>query len=319
MKILLINIDSVIPNVALKKLEKYYLDRDEEVIWDLPLAKNIVDQIYVSCIFTKNRHLCREWEGIAEIGGIGYDLYKKLPKEIESVMVKINFGFTTRGCIRKCPFCFVPEKEGMVHVVGDIYDIWDGKSREIILMDNNILALPEHFKIICGQLRKEKLRVDFNQGLDVRLLTDDLACEIKSLKMKRIRFAFDDPKHKPIIEKKMEILHKYNIAAMWYVLVGYNSNIDEEIARINYLKSHKQYIYIMRHQNCYADKRYNILMVWTNAPGLGNATIPFSDFINKHIKGIPYQKYFEGTKWYIKPELKKESETLFDKQNRLRH
>jgi hypothetical protein len=73
-KVLLIDIDSTIPNLALKKVEKYHLDRGDEVIWDIPLAKNIADRIYVSCIFTKNKDKCQFWEGIAEIGGSGYSL-----------------------------------------------------------------------------------------------------------------------------------------------------------------------------------------------------------------------------------------------------
>ena len=58
MKVLIIDIDSRIPNLALKKIEKYYLDKGDEVIWNLPLAKDIVDKIYVRCVFTKNKDKC---------------------------------------------------------------------------------------------------------------------------------------------------------------------------------------------------------------------------------------------------------------------
>ncbi|GAH92586.1 unnamed protein product, partial [marine sediment metagenome] len=84
-----------------------------------------------------------------------------LRPEIEEMKPKINIGFTTRGCIRKCPFCIVPEKEGKIRVVGDIYDFWDREGTELIILDNNILALPEHFKMICTQLKQENLKVDF--------------------------------------------------------------------------------------------------------------------------------------------------------------
>ena len=127
MKILLINIDSTKPNLALKKIEKYYKDKGNDVVWDFPLMASTVDKIYVSAIYTWNKDMCKEWEGRAEIGGSGYDLKKKLPPEIDKVKPKINWGFTTRGCIRKCPFCIVSEKEGDVNVVGDIYDIWNGE------------------------------------------------------------------------------------------------------------------------------------------------------------------------------------------------
>ena len=106
MKILLINIDSVTPNLALKKIEKYYLDRGEEVIWDLPLARNIVDKIYVSCIFTKNKHLCREWEGIAEIGGTGYDLYKKTSQRNRICYCKNQFWIYYTGMYQEMSVLF---------------------------------------------------------------------------------------------------------------------------------------------------------------------------------------------------------------------
>ena len=65
--------------------------------------------------------------------------------------------------------------------MGDIYDIWDGKSKTLTIMDNNILGKPDHFKKICAQLREEKVRVDFNQGLDIRLLDDTLIKELKTI------------------------------------------------------------------------------------------------------------------------------------------
>ena len=159
MKVLLVNIDSIIPNLALKKAEKYHLDKGDEVSWDMPLMLDQVDKTYVSCIFPENKDKCLIFEGRALIGGSGYSLDIKLPPEIEEVKPRMNWGFTTRGCIRNCYFCFVPKMEGKVRVIGDIYDVWDGKSKDICLMDNNILVIPKHFKLICSQLRKENLRV----------------------------------------------------------------------------------------------------------------------------------------------------------------
>ena len=74
MKILLIDIDSKIPNLALKKIEKYDRDRGDEIIWDNPLFRDIADKVYVSCVFKKNKPRTVEWEGRAEIGGSGYSL-----------------------------------------------------------------------------------------------------------------------------------------------------------------------------------------------------------------------------------------------------
>lgn len=296
MKILIIDIDSKIPNLALKKIEKYHLDKGDEVIWNNELMAYSVDKIYVSCIFTKNRNKAKYWEMFDNsiIGGTGYDLKVKLTKEIEKVKPKINWGFTTRGCIRNCDFCFVPEKEGKIRAVADIYDIWDGESKDIILMDNNILGLKKHFFKICDQLKKENLRVDFNQGLDVRVLTDKMAKYLKELKTREIRFAFDDIKLKDIILDKLKILNKYNIRGLWYILVGFNSTIEEDIERVRILVNNNQRPYIMRHENCKKDKRYIALSSWANNPRFGRGTIPWKKFLQYTEYGKRYKKYFKG-------------------------
>ena len=183
--------------------------------------------------------------------------------------------------------------EGKIRIVGDIYDIWDGESKEIVLLDNNILGLPDHFKRICGQIRKEGLKVDFNQGLDIRLLTDDIARELKSIKTKEIRFAYDNPEIKKTIENKMSILEKYNIKGVWYVLVGVNSNFEEEIGRINYLVENKQRAYVMKHENCEGDRRYTALDRWANFPLFGRGTIPFETYLTETEDGKRYKKHFK--------------------------
>src|SRR4030042_2458047 len=94
MKVLLIDIDSKIPNLALATIQKYHLDRGDKVIWNNELFINSVDKTYVSCIFTKNKYKCKDFEGRAEIGGSGYDIYKKLPEEIAKINPHINLGFT---------------------------------------------------------------------------------------------------------------------------------------------------------------------------------------------------------------------------------
>jgi len=260
-KILLINIDSKIPNLALKKIEKYYLTCGAEVFWNSYLHRDIADRIYVSCIFTKNKWKCEEWKGIAEIGGTGYDIKKTLPDKIEQVKPRINWGFTTRGCIRKCPFCFVPEKEGMIHSVGDIYDIWDGKSKDITIMDNNILGLPDHFKKICKQLRKEKLRVNFNQGLDVRLVNDDIIKELKSIRHTQYYFAWDDDSD---LLEKFEYIYKHLNQCSVFILVGFNTSFDDDLKKCNELKKIGHRPYIMRFETVYSDPKYIQLARWAN-------------------------------------------------------
>lgn len=279
MKVLIINIDSKIPNLALKKIEKYHIDNGDDVVWDFPLLANQMDKIYVSCIFTKNKHLCREWEGRAEIGGSGYDLKKQLPEYIEKIKPRINWGFTTRGCIRKCVYCIVPEKEGKIRIVGDVYDIWDGTTKEMIIMDNNILALPKHFKNICSQLKKEKIKIDFNQGLDIRLLNKDIAKELKLLSHKEYHFAFDNLKDEKYVKKGIELLKSVGInRSIFYVLVGFDTTFEEDMYRVELLKKYTQNAYIQRYETIYNEKKYIQLAQWVNQHALYH-THTFKEFL----------------------------------------
>ncbi len=268
MKILLINIDKQTPNLALKKIAIYH--QSDEVFWDMPIYANQCDKIYVSCIFRWNKYLCDQWEGRAEIGGSGYSIHKDLPDDIESIKPHINWGFTTRGCVRKCKFCIVPEKEGKVRVVGDLMDLWDGSGRDVTLLDNNILAVPIHFKVICDQARKKNLRLDFNQGLDIRLLTDDIAQELNSIgHLSDLRFAWDHIEDEKAILRGIALLKKNKCKrAMFYVIVGFDSTIEEDLYRLNKIKELGQRPYCMRHEKVKGVPLYNDLSSWVNQPHL---------------------------------------------------
>jgi len=135
MKIAIFNLEPY-TNIAIEKIIEYYRMRGDEVYHYLPINDHLYDWIYCSSIFTfsdksyvTDKMIC---------GGTGFDLTTILPPEIEAMKPKINIGFTTRGCIRNCPFCVVPQKEGKIKIIGDIYDFWDGKNEWITILDNNI-------------------------------------------------------------------------------------------------------------------------------------------------------------------------------------
>lgn len=283
------------PNLALKKIEKFYLDNNDKVTWDFPLMRHLVDKIYVSCVFDWNKKFCREWEGIAEIGGSGYDLRKKLPPEIEKVKPKINIGFTTRGCIRNCYFCIVSAKEGKIRVEGDIYDIWDSKSKQITLLDNNILALPKHFELVCSQIRKENLIVDFNQGLDHRLLTKSLCKTLLSIKNKELRFAFDDIRYKPTVLRAISILKDCGVsnwATRWYLYVGEKDTFETVYERMKILQENKQGVYVMRDRKVYNKPEYIALASWGNTMGAFKMA-SLEEVLKESKRMKPYAKYFQ--------------------------
>lgn len=286
--IVCVNIDSKIPNLALEKIKKYYQNKGEEVIETKSpsLFDTIANKIFVSCVFTKNKELCKDYEGIAEIGGTGYDIYKKLPPEIESIKPRINWGFTTRGCIRQCDFCFVPKKEGKIRVEGDIYDIWDGKSKNIVIMDNNILALKNHFKNICKQLRKEKLKVDFNQGLDIRLLDDDLLQELKTISHCEYKFAWDNNEN---LKDKFIWLRKNLGRCTIFVLCGFKTSFQEDLNKLNILRDIGHSAYCMRYETVYKDKKYIMLARWVNQHHIFRP-MTWEQFVN-HKDNIKYKGY----------------------------
>lgn len=282
MMILLIQADGKIPNLALMKIARYHKNMGDEVLLinGIKIASRlfIPDKVYISCVFAKNRNLALQLakqfpHSDVQIGGSGMDLSTKLPDEIEHLMpdydlfgCDYSMGFTTRGCIRACPFCIVHEKEGGIKAVADIYEFWDRRHKHMVLCDNNILALPEHFETIATQIKDEKLTVDFNQGLDIRLITNENAAILAELKVRpRYRFSWDNIVIEDQVRSGIDILKTNGIKwALWYVLVGYNSTIEEDLYRLNVLRSLDQRAYVMRYKS--GDRIYSDMAAWANQP-----------------------------------------------------
>jgi hypothetical protein len=260
----LVNLDSKLPNIALEKIRLYHKGKKDIVSYIEPIETLYgFDKVYCSSIFTATdkSYVRDSWV----CGGSGFDIKSKLPEEIECMKPKINIGFTSRGCIRNCPFCIVPKKEGKLRPVGDIYDFWDRKSKDIILYDNNILGLPEHFRQICKQIKREKLKVDFNQGLDIRLLSNQVCMTLKELRHKEYHFAFDQMKDEKAVRQGIELLKKHGInRSIFYILVGFNTTFEEDLYRAELLKGLNQNAFIQRYnysKGTYS-RKYNELASW---------------------------------------------------------
>ncbi len=265
MRIGLYNLEPQYMNLALEKIRIYHKQKGDEVEDCTPIQANGFDMVYASSIFdfTNKRYVS---DSMLK-GGTGFDLTTKLPSEIEAIKPHLNRGFTTRGCIRNCSFCVVPRKEGHIHAVGDLLDLWDGKSKEIVLHDNNILALPEHFEMVCRQAIEHKLGLDMNQGLDHRLLTPEIVDLLAVTPHKEYHFAFDHPNMVDSVERAIGLLSAKGIKrSIWYVLAGYNTTFDEDLFRLNYLREHNQNAYLMRYQTKEnkRDKKLISLARWAN-------------------------------------------------------
>ena len=255
MRIALYDVDSKIPNLALMKLSAFHKELGDNVEWYSPLCHQEYDKIYASKIFTDSKKEYLRKDMI--IGGSGIDLHSKLSYKIEhiypdySLYPKCDYsiGFITRGCIRNCPFCIVPKKEGLIRKNADIEEFCKDQER-ILLLDNNILALPSHIKEL-ERLKNSGKRIDFNQGLDIRLITKKNAIILKQIKRwpgLRYRFALDDPAIIPIVERKTQLLNSLGIGnktMQFYVLIGFNTTLEDDMNRINYLKSKGCAIFVM--------------------------------------------------------------------------
>lgn len=307
MKVGLIDLDNTgFPNLALMKLSAWCKQRGDTIYFNMPLMR--ADVTYVSCVFPKNHYRLPALDH-AKIGGTGFWLlachqlclpepyFNELPPGIEHTKpdyslynATASYGFTSRGCIRRCPWCIVPVKEGNIKPHASIYEFWDRKHSDIILLDNNLLASP-NWETTLVELHKEKLRVDFNQGLDIRLVDDDKANYLAKLKYrKQLRFAFDDLGMEKQFRQGMETLKNAGItlsSVMIYFLIGFNSSLDEDLERLEIIKSYKATPFAMRYQEVNdvkapvyrPDRELHEFARWINLPHGFYKHIPFKEWL----------------------------------------
>ena len=240
----LYNIDSTMPNIALMKISTFFKGLGHTVRWYLPIEYDLHDAIYVSSIFTwSNMEYCigRKFQ----IGGTGHNIVKKLPDIIDDCALDYSLypdykqavGFLTRGCIRSCPECFVPIKEGPLQAYRDIESVAVGR-KEVVLFDNNVLASPHGIKQI-EKIIDMGLKIDFNQGMDARLIDDDIADLLARVKWIRfIRMACDSVAMVDPVIEAVEKIRKYSGKKGQYFVYVLVKDIESAHKRCVALKSH---------------------------------------------------------------------------------
>lgn len=229
------------PNYALMKISAWHKAHGDEVEWWNPLLT--YDRVYSSKVFTftpENPYLPEN----TVKGGTGYGIYDPLPDEIDSMFpdysiypnVDYAIGFLTRGCIRSCPWCVVPKKEGKIRPYRTWQEIKRPDSRDIVFMDNNVLACPHGVEQMRDMVGK-KVRVDFNQGLDSRLVTDEIADILAGLKwIQFIRTACDTDANMDAVGKMIKKLSDRGVKpyrVFVYVLV---QDIESAERRVQFLR-----------------------------------------------------------------------------------
>ena len=254
MKIGLIDVDGHnFPNLPLMKLSAWHKQQGDTVEWYEPMFTGHCERVYMSKVFTFTPDY-QYYIDADEIirGGTGY-FYpnggNSLPDEIEHIYPDYSlypeltrdtaYGFLTRGCPRGCDFCIVAEKEGKCSVkVADLSEFWHGQ-KNIVLMDPNMFACRD-WKDLSQQLIDSGAWVDFSQGCDIRIMTEEKAEHIKQMKIKRIHFAWDKYEDRDMIVPKFKAFKAYTgwdkRKMIVYVLTNYNTTHEQDLERIYTLR-----------------------------------------------------------------------------------
>lgn len=308
MKVSLVDVDGHhFPNLALMKLSSWHKTQGDLVDWYSPLFSH-PERIYASKVFTYTPDFMdyapddpEPWRG-----GTGYDPLVTLPDEVEATFPNYSLypaftaalGFLTRGCIRECPWCVVPRKEGHIRIAGDVEQISAGR-KEVVLLDNNFLAAPPEFvDEQLGKAHRLNLRLDFNQALDARLVNEQNAPPLAAVKWsKYIRFACDTAAMLPVVAHAVELLRTYGYRREFFIYV-LAREVTETHERILKLTAIDQKIvpfcqpyrdFVSREE---PPRELRDLTRWCNFQAI-RKTVPFSDYKNRKTptQRIPHEQH----------------------------
>ncbi len=315
MRIGLIDVDGHnFPNIPLMKLSAWHKRNGDSVEWYKPLFHGFpnepLDKVYMSKVFSftpdypyyiNAREIskggsgyCIEWMGGKEIYHIENDI--KLAKEIETIypdysiyyekMPEIRdtaYGFLTRGCPRCCNFCHVASKEGKCSVkVADLDTFWQGQ-KNIVLLDPNITACKD-WKELFHQLIDSKAWIDFSQGIDIRLMTEEKAELITQMKIKNVHFAWDKYEDKDIVIPKFKMFQEisgYDHRKMTvYILCNFNTTFEQDLDRVYTIRAlgYNPYVMLYNKKNIPQGDKLKHLQRWVNNRIIFRTCGKFEDF-----------------------------------------
>lgn len=250
-KILLLQLDGKLPNLALMRIAAHHRARGDEVVLRFAPTQQSVERqlgdnfacVYASCIFERSRPIAEQLRRVypdAIIGGTGWNYTTSLEgigiTGVPDYSIYPNYhhsiGFTQRGCRLKCEFCVVPKKEGSVKETASIMDIWRGDPypRNILLLDNDFFGQPR-WRDRIKEIRDGGFKVSFNQGINARMISDEAAEAIASVmyrddsfKNPRLYTAWDSLGDEEVLFRGLNRLVAAGIRPdniMVYMLIGY--------------------------------------------------------------------------------------------------
>lgn len=244
---------TVYPNIALGKIARWHTMRGDTVEWARPIdlfCRAHYDILYASKVFNFSSDVdFRKFSyDRLEKGGTGYDIYKRLPDDIDCLQPLYElfpwlppthaYGKLTEGCPNKCFWCVVPKKEGYIRPYMDIEQIAIEGRTHVVLMDNNILAAGAYAVEQLQKIIDLGLHIDFNQAMDARLVTPEYAELLGKVKWidSRIRFGCDTTAQIKDCERAMQLINDAGFRGEYflYTMIGGKNDFTECYDRLHY-------------------------------------------------------------------------------------
>lgn len=316
MKIGLIDVDAwsrgkvTFPNLGLMKLSAYYKSEGHQAEWVDP--EQHYDRVYLSKVFSdeysrdydlpiRAAEIYRRGAGYAIHVQDGVEIYDKaldppLPYGIEHIYPDYTlypqfkdtaYGFLTRGCPRGCRFCHVADMQGRRVVrVAELREFWRGQ-KDIVLLDANITASRDCVSIF-QELAQTGSYIEFNQGLDIRLLTTEKLEALKGIRYRRIHFAWDKPEEdlRPHFDRLLYSgmkIDRRKITA--YVLTNFGSSHEQDLERIMFLRGIGIQPYVMIYRKGTEPIETKRLARWCNNPFVFWSVPTFDEYKTSVRKG----------------------------------
>lgn len=247
-EILLIDVDSKCDNLYFTQLSRYHKDKGDTVLLN---ERHNPNKVYISCLFKKNRAKAL---GIAkifpqaevEVGGTGINYSQgcldiaKFKPDYDLYPSNECLGRTTWGCIRKCPWCCVSQKEGKFRRWMSVKDFYDERFDTVHLLDNNILVDKYWFFENTDFILDHGLKVK-EEGMDIRLLNLEIAKRLRELNFKGLlHFAWDRMEDEKSVLEGIKVLEdigfdiKKEISI--YLLVNFNTTNEDDLYRCEILR-----------------------------------------------------------------------------------
>ena len=304
-------LDRCFPNLPLMKISSYYKSLGNLVEWYDPQTH--YDKVYMSKVFSFTNEFTEDINADEVIkGGTGWAISLQdgkeqfnsskhviLANEIEHVypdydlyhITDTAYGFMSRGCPRGCFFCHVKDKEGRTsYKVADLTEFWRGQ-KNIKLLDPNTLACSE-WKDILQQLIDSKAYIDFTQGVDIRLMTEERIKMFLQVKVKQVHFAWDRYQDKKLVVPKLQ---NFKDSTGWnrskvtvYVLTNYDTSLEQDLERVMIIRELGFQPYIMRYDKEHIPRGslINSLARWVNNKLIFWQCPTFEQYLNDMKQGL---------------------------------